>query len=672
MKVRIIFFFSLGLLPYVCFSMDQLPKSILKKVDQLLAHNAELLHKSINKENQGIPSPVLYEAQDVLNIFFNHSGISHIVNSYPAHVIHIAQLVAERSNDRERLMSALYSYDLEKTINVLQENPDVKNAHKDFQIDFSYYDRRFLPPLSQAVMQDNWYAISFLLGCDGICINSQAVSILSLAQSKRALKLLFLRGITRAIPESERSAVIERTLQRSHRYKYETADYIVKSFAKDSSYGIFKINIRKYVQELLYESIKYDRDPDCIEFLLDHGADPFQKNSHGKLPIRALIKKDKNELFHVCKAKNILFIPFRVCNIIQLLQKNVEELHFLLHLSSDKSNRRALTNLFAELFMVLKNYKPVDSVHEQKIMLLSDGWCFNNASLRDLEKICSKETIIYIDKCLEGLAATGLLELKGHPDIGPFLKEFKKRVAKYPFILRYSPQETFKLWHPFVHKGEDNLFSFLMYGPDLGAYAWDNSTLLHNAIFPKNIKGIQFLAQENNMLLQKHNHFGSPIEALIKLKDPLLLNIFLHACLARYTQSKVFISPNTAHKPSLYADYLYRNQVRKMLKEIKNPNVLMVQDEKDKEYIPLLHLLVKRNVVDLCEILLKNGAYIHKEDSNNKTPLWYAVRYYQGPQIIMLLLSYKPYLDHDVIKECIDPHMKSFLYKESQRMSYID
>lgn len=613
---------------------------IVEKANELLTNNVAKLQAYIDLENLGYYSSRLNYACGVLKHLFSIYKDKQIRCLYGDSAYYLASRVVRRADDREKLMKALDCYNFEKASKILKENPDVINAYTN-----CLYAGK-VNPLAESVIKDDKAAIKFLLAQKNICRRSCGkTSIFSLAKSKCVLKVLLNQEEIYLESKEQPFLLTQMITVKPFVDSFERADYALRHRRA------ICISFES-LDDILYAAIKDDYNLSFVKFLLYHQANIFHKTQYGKSPLQIITKKNNNkEIFELLRKYNIYYIPFSHCNIIEWLI-DCDKLKSNL---KTEENRALLLNLFAQLFTILKSHNPLIKSTYPSVQMLPTGWCFNNASFDDLKKMASKKAIRYIDSLITDICTLAFNYLWFFNT-----KAFNALAENYNFILQYSPQETFKICDHFLQQDEE-MFLWLM-ERDLNFTGTNNhsDTLLHQAFKYQKRHTFKCLVQENDFIVKKNNEGKTVIDLIAEKNDKDYAALFLHSCLARYKGSNKFWSRVELGIDYSFEDFLYRKEVRKIL---KNVNLSLFDRTEKGLYQPLLHTLVKNDLLDLVKIVLKRGVKVNEIDGEGRSALWYAVALLDPRNMMMLLLNYGGSIDCDVIDNCKDIDMTQFLWR---------
>ncbi len=614
---------------------------LFKSVEKLLENKGRCLKKWVQEENDGNYSYDLSKACITLEKFFSCENISDIVNTYDPKVIQRAQLVAERQSDRAKFMEALHSYDFGAADKIIEHNPDVINAYKSFGICSGE-----LTPLHEFVAADDASAVAYLLDNDWRWkANKNALGgkgfhsdkpVVCLAKSTYVMKEL----LKASVDLSKRSFLDDKSvlfclLTSKKNFSLDLADCMIKHARKDFIFAMIHNRGEFFGDTLLHYFIQYGYSYDAIRFLLHHKANPFQLNNEGKTPLQLAIATKKAEVLRLFKEANIFFVPFTAGDIIALLRNDAQELKRFFK-KGNAVEKYTLRNLLAELFIVLNHHSLSHRTSMNGIMMLHEGWCFNNATYDDLQRLVGKEGIVYVKNMLYKISGTA------RECASTDAKNFEKMINKNTFILQYDKQHVFEMILQLIKNNNEDLCKDAVsyypgdsFKPDLTGVDENKNTLLHCAVLLNRPWAVDMLAREHTLLAQRNNQDKTALDLAAAAENKACLKALLNCIFFNW-------------EGYCFDGFLYREEMKKLFESIQNVNELTVGG------IPLLHRAVQTDWFELCEIVLKKGADIQATDKQGKTALWYV----ETRNILILLMAYAVRMGYGPIlsQKMIDHH----------------
>jgi ankyrin repeat protein len=558
-------------------------------------------------------------------------------------------------NSSENLDISMESYVFKNSYVLQGQEKNIKNANQEYfnhlvrshnfdealtcvKEDFLTVKNPFICPLSMAIRENDYRAVSFLLSTLKMKYNQEHYMQVS---TKKMAKLLMKKGITHEDKNNLNVKLITTSQAESF------IAYVARQIA----------NINMWLDEnkntLLHKAVK-DGSTNVVEALLQHpGIEIGKRDISDFTPFDYAITTKKKNIISLFNKIGVFFRPAELGNPFALLdsKENADVL-------SEKEN------FVAELFLSMKHRDekqrvPFFDEGRRGISIDSQGFYFSEASFKDLECWIGKEVIESIDKhllsrCLKVLAAMN--EPSNHYFQG-WVRNFDcpqgrytdhntitKLVIQYPFVLFYDAKIAFKILLVGLKHKNQEAFKYIIenLNPDLSLVDEDGNTLLHHAVILKSwfsgflIKnGINFFARNKDgktALDSAQGHHQE--ECVIKM-----MQAFGQRCIesSEYAQKNIkryvkegYQMCELKYIPLLHA--VYENQI--------------IQ--------PLLHEAARHNV-ELCRILLKAGASIEAKNSQGKTALQcviedardsYLDKYAQS---ICLLLHYGAHVTEEMI-----------------------
>jgi ankyrin repeat protein len=615
---------------------------LFKSVEKLLENKGHDLKKWVQEENDGEYSYDLSKACVTLEKFFSCENISDIVNKYDPQVIHRAQLIAERQGDRAKFMEAMHSYDFPKADKIIENNPDIANAYQNYGLCGGDYT-----PLHEFVEADDAGAVDHLLthswcwklnknawGGAGFDANEPVICS---AKSTYVMKQLLEANVDlRKKSRLDDENVLSCLLKNKGTFSFDLADCVIKHAGKDFIFIMINDCSRSsFGNTLLHECIQYGYRYDVIRFLLHHKANPFQPNNEGKTPLQLAIKKKKTEELRLFKERNIFFVPFTAGDIIALLQNNAQELKRLFKQGS-AVEKYTMRNLLAELFIVLNHHSSSHSASMDGIMMLREGWCFNNATYDDLQRLVGKEAIEYVKSILYKISRTAR-ECASND-----AKNFQKMIEQNTFVLQYNKQIVFEMIAQLIKNNNEDLCKDAIsyypgdpFKPDITGVDENKNTLLHYAVQLNKPWAVDVLAGQPALVSQRNNQGQTALDIAAASENKACLRALLNCIFFNW-------------EGYCFEGFLYREEMKKLFESIHNVHALTVDG------IPLLHRAVQTGWFELCEIVLEKGADINEKDKHGKTALWYV----ETRNILTLLMGYALRMGHGPIlsQKMIDHH----------------
>jgi len=404
--------------------------------------------------------------------------------------------------------------------------------------------------------------------------------------------------------------ILERIIRSNGAYPLDVADYLIK-WHKEKNGGDLLAQPRNrnpWGNTLLHECIKWDWQY-ALPFLLHYQENPFALNKDGETPVSLAI--DKNNA-HVFKQVRVFFVPFEPYDVIDLLRDGAQKVQTAF--KARDIMKTCYTNKLAELFIVLEQHAASKSTALDGIMMTSKGWCFNNATYGDVERLTGKQGITYVKDILGRICAQAQFFV--YYD----WEKFTQEVARYPFIVQWDKQRFFDICFSLLNDQEDCSW-LLTFDADPFEYDVtyadeDGNTLLHHAVLLNKPWAVALLATKPDTLLLCNKQGKTALDMSVASDDKTCLKAMLECIVDKCSDWR-------------FDAFLYRKEIKKLFKGIKHFDAFIVDGK------PLLHRMAATGWFELCAIMLKNDARVDEQDGDGRTALWYA----NTRNILLLLLA---------------------------------
>lgn len=555
-----------------------------------------------------------------------------------------------------QLHSSIRNYKYEETETIVKQNPlliDVFGLHE---------VRGVLTPMTPvhvASLEGNGVALRCMLSISKKSVNAITKTLfapLHMAMNKKVASLLLKNGAEVNVQDAYGATPLWNALWHTQGSRFKLAECLIKYGA----YVNYHLPREPFNNTLLHHAANFRGATKIVEFLLQHGADPYIKNSLGDTSLDIAIRAG-------CSLK-----PFEKVGVYEfVVSKQAEDTYALLNnnahyfrkiMLGDKAEKKvmALTALARLFFMCDKSLRshhaivyPNSCHKEKKSIFLRDGvesQLFDNINYDFVEDHFGKENADYVRERLGAIYQCVLCQLDDQWDT-------KSIVKRYPFVFYCNDIVSYRILKHMIMHGKSLMD--VPHEADISVSP-DGQSLLHIAVSKRNAEAIKWLIEHDIDCSIKDKQQGkTAIDYLKELGDTDVekecKNSFFYCFHRNFLKNKLDKANEKLVITKFFNNdlYLYRG------------NTLFFES------------LLKRP--DKCSFFLKQGTLLNYKTKRGVSPLaallnecikkeWHEISN-NNKYLIRLLLEHNAIVEERFMKAVKDSYLRSLLQNAYEKQN---